>query len=987
MKTMANTNWVQRRPTVTHVTILCNLFSQRIKIISLKNNHFLLSYILLTLLICCSCAFGEALDVAKLSNDPTTLQGKLRFASSQACPDANFDTILTCDALQYATQDQPNFGFLNKPYWFVFSLENTSNNKKNVYIEVSYALLDKVHIKGLDNTGTVRYDYLTGDMLPFHMRPIKYPTFVFPVQLAPHDKLDFHLLVETGSSMQVPIYIWQPDNFIAAKSIEMLIFGGFIGAMIIMAIYNLLLFLATRDNSYLYFAATVFFYTLIQSDLTGISFAYLWPNAPSWNDKSLIIVSNCAIIFLSLFSTVFLRLEEHSIYTTKLLAASSVVAAIWIILTPFVAYQYLIVATAGTIASMPLIAYAKGIQLWLTGYVPARYFVCAFSLFVVATAIFALNKAGVIDRNLFTEYAMNIGAMAVVSLLSLALADQVNQEKRAKEKAQNTAITSLRKFENIFNNSSEGIFRLDAQGQFLDVNQAFLRIAKADSLAQLRRCFNSIDHMALNPENNLLDSVKQHKKLKKELAFKRADGSQYWAVLNIRLNEDSEEKNSVIEGSIIDITELKENERQLRYLANYDQLTGLINRNAFQERLRRLIESAHRYSFEHCLLYIDLDRFKLVNDTCGHMAGDELLKQLSLIFTHKVRQRDATARIGGDEFAILLENCKIYKATQIAEELKRELNKFKFNWQNKQFDIGASIGIVPINQYSESVANLLNLADSICLMAKEQGRNRIIVHDESSADISKKIQAKNLLATIHEAIDGSHFVLYKQAIISLQVSNFKSFEVLLRLQLKEEIVGPGIFIPTAERYNVMSKVDRWVIREFVQFFSNNASLLNEINMATLNLSGQTLSNPDFLPYLVNLLAEYPQVSEKLCFELTESAALNNLSESSDLVMKMKQLGVRFAVDDFGSGYASYKYLTQLPVDFVKIDGSFSFNIHKDPVNQAIVRSITEISHMLKMQVIAEFVECQEELTCLQAIGVDMVQGYYLDKPSRLAQAY
>ena len=951
---------------------------------SVKNNWLFLQYALLYgLLLFCTQVHGQPLDIAKLTNEPTGLTGKLRFASSQECPDANFETIAKCNALQYAQQDELNFGFLNEKHWFVFSLENSANVEKQVYVEVAYALLDKINVKGFDETGTVKFDYLTGDLLPFNTRPVKYPTYVFPVQIDAKSSIDLRLLVETGSSMQVPIYIWQPERFIASKSIEILMFGLFIGAMVVMVIYNFLLFLSTREKSYLYLAATAFFYALIQSDLTGISFAHLWPHAPSWNDKSLIIVSNCGVICLSLFSSEFLRLDEKSVFTKYLLKACNLVAVLWMVLTPFVAYQYLIIGTAGIIALIPLIAYAEGIRLWLTGYVPARYFVFAFSLFVVATSIFALNKAGIIDRNIFTEYFMSVGAMVIVSLLSLALADQINQEKRAKEAAQSLAIIALRKFENIYNNSSEGIFQLDAQGQFLAVNPAFLRIMKVESLTQLKDNFRSIDSMSINSESDLLDTVKLQGQLRSNVVFLKVDDSQFWAVLNIRVVENPAEKDSFIEGSIIDITELKENERQLKYLANYDQLTGLINRNAFQERLKRLIESAHQYFHEHSLLYIDLDRFKLVNDTCGHMAGDELLKQLSVIFTHRVRQRDATARIGGDEFAILLEGCDIQKAVQIGEELKRELNKFKFNWQGKQFDVGASIGIVPINQYSESVVSSLNLADSVCLMAKEQGRNRIVVHDENAVEINEKILAKNLLATIHEAIDSNNFILFKQSIVSLKDTSFKGFEVLLRLQLNEEIVGPGVFIPNAERYNVMGKVDRWVVKEFVSHLSNNSDLYNKIDMATLNLSGHTLSNSDFLPYLVNLLEKYPGVSKKLCFELTESAALNNLSESSDLVMKMKQLGVKFAVDDFGSGYASYNYLIQLPVDFVKIDGSFSLDIHKDIVNQAVVRSITEISHMMAMQVIAEFVERKEELVCLKEIGVDMVQGYYLDKPSQL----
>ncbi|GJL71657.1 MAG: hypothetical protein NMNS01_08560 [Nitrosomonas sp.] len=955
--------------------------------VSLKNTHVYFHFALLPVLLMFSTQIhGQPLDVANLTNEPVKLTDKLRFASSLACPKANFETIIACDSLKFAKQDSINLGFLNEKYWFAFSLENSASVEKRVYIEIAYALLDRVHLKGLDRTGAVKFDYRTGDLLPFNTRPVKYPTYVFPVHIDANNSIDFRLSVETGSSMQVPIYIWQPENFIASKSIEILFFGLFIGATVIMATYSLLLFLSTQEKSYLFLAATVFFYSLVQSDLTGINFAYLWPNAPDWNDKSLIIVSNCAIICLSFFSSEFLRLNEQSVYTNNLLRICNLVAVILMALTPFATYQHLIVGTAGIITLIPIIAYAKGINLWLTGYVPARYFVLAFTLFVLATSIIVLNKAGIIDSNIFTEYFMNVGAMAVVSLLTLALADQLNQEKRAKELAQNAAIVSLRKFENIYNNSSEGIFRLDAQGQFLSTNPAFLKISKADSLNQLKNRFMTIDSMSLNSASNFLESVKLQRQLRKDVIFLKVDGGQYWAVINMRVVEDLTEKSSYIEGSIIDITELKENERQLKYLANYDQLTGLINRHAFQERLTRLIENARQYFHEHSLLYIDLDRFKLVNDTCGHMAGDELLKQLGVIFTHKVRQRDATARIGGDEFAILLENCEIQKATQVGEELKRELNKFKFNWQGKQFDVGASIGIVPINQYSESVVSLLNLADSMCLMAKEQGRNRIIAHDENAVEVNKKIRAKNLLAAIHEAIDDNDFVLFKQSIVSLKDKNFKGFEVLLRLQLNKEIVGPGVFIPTAERYNVMSKIDRWVVKEFICQLSNNSEMCNNIDMATLNLSGQTLSNPDFLPYLLKILGKHPGANKKLCFELTESAALNNLSESSGLVMKMKELGVRFAVDDFGSGYASYNYLTQLPVDFVKIDGSFSLDIHKDPVNLAIVRSITEISHMMKMQVIAEFVECEEELACLKEIGVDMVQGYHMDKPSRLANA-
>ena len=906
----------------------------------------------------------------------------MQTALASSCGQATPQQISACKSFKVVENDAPNYGFLSEPRWFIFALTNTSSTSKMAYVEVDYGLLDNVHFYAFTENNQLSAEYKTGDMTPFSTRPVDYPSFVFPVTLKAGHTQDIRILIDTGSSMQVPVKIWKPESFVSAKSRQLILFGLFIGAMVIMAVYNAMLYLSTRDRSYLYFSVTLLFYALSQSDLSGANYAFLWPDAPFWNDRSLIVLAGMALISLSLFSNAFLRLEENSYMTRKILFVGGGLCVAWAFLSFFIDYNTLIVGTAAYVMVIPATLYVKGLQLWLKGYTPARYFVMAFTCFVVAVCVFSLNKYGVLDRNWQTEYAMHFGAAAVVTLLSLALADQVNQEKRAKEKAQASAIVSLRKFEEIYNNSSEGMFRLSRNGQFLSANHAFLKILKADSLTAVQANFESFDALFVEP-SDIFERLSLSGTIKQDLVLKCTDQSQVWVVLNLRIVEDAFESTSAIEGSLIDISDRKESESKLSYLANYDQLTGLINRNAFQERLTRLINSAQQHDHEHSLLYIDLDRFKLVNDTCGHLAGDELLKQLGVIFTHKVRQRDATARIGGDEFAILLENCEIDKAVKVGDELKRELNKFRFNWQGKQFDIGASIGIVPINQYAESVVSLMNLADSVCLMAKEQGRNRIVVHDEQASEINEKIQAKNLLATIHEAIESNNFILYKQKITSIREPGFQAFELLVRLKVGDDIVGPGVFIPTAERYNVMSGLDRWVVREFVHYLQDSPQVLDEIDMATINLSGQTLSNPDFLPYLLELLERNPAISHKLCFELTESAALNNLSESSNLVTKMRALGAKFAVDDFGSGYASYSYLTQLPIDFVKIDGSFCIDIESSPVNQMVIRSITEISHTMGTKVIAEFVESKAALTCLKEIGVDMVQGYYLDRPSPL----
>lgn len=925
-------------------------------------------------------AHGKSVDVNLVTDSYIDAAGNMLQGTVSQCPEASAVTIGDCANLAVINEPAPNYGFLSESRWFLFSLNNTSQAKKDVYVEIDYALLDYLDFYVVDDNGQIRASYKTGDMTPFSTRPLDFPTFVFPVTLEASEKLDIRIFIETGSSMQVPVKIWHPEAFVASKSKLVLLFGVFVGGMFIMAVYNVMLYLSTKERSYLNLAFTLVFFALCQCDLTGVSYAYFWPEAIQWNDVSLIAVAGIALGFLSLFSHSFLRLGENSRYTGSIIKGLAMMSFAWSFLAAFISYNILIVGLAAIVIFLPSVAYLKGIHLWLKGYVPARYFVLAFSCFVFSVCVFSLNKFGVFDRNWFTEYAMHFGAAAVVTLLSMALADQVNQEKRDKEKAQANAIVSLRKFREIYNNSSEGMFRLTLDGGFVAANPAFLIMLKADSLSAVKRKFASFTALFVEP-GAAFEKLLERRYLKQDASLKCVDGSEIWVVLNLRVVDDLTESARVIEGSLIDITDRKESESQLTYLANYDQLTGLINRNAFQERLKRLITSAQKHEHEHALLYIDLDRFKLVNDTCGHLAGDELLKQLGLMFTNRIRQRDATARIGGDEFVILLENCEINKAAEIGDELKRDLNKFRFNWHGKHFDIGASIGIVPINQYSESVVSLLNLADSVCLMAKEQGRNRIVVHDEQAEEINEKIQAKNLLATIHEAIESNNFVLFRQQIVSVANPDFEAYEILIRMKAGGDIVGPGVFIPTAERYNVMAGIDRWVVKECVDYLCNNPQALDGLDMVTINLSGQTLSNPDFLPYLLNLLERNPIASAKICFELTESAALNNLSESSDLVTKMKALGVRFAVDDFGSGYASYSYLTQLPIDFVKIDGSFCVDIDTNPVNQMVVRSITEISHTMGTQVIAEFVESKEALLCLQEIGVDMVQGYYLDRPS------
>ncbi|MCV2886612.1 EAL domain-containing protein [Aestuariibacter sp. AA17] len=922
---------------------------------------------------------ASSVDIGVLNGGAVELNGIMYEASENQCDDVTVYTVRQCNALRSVRVHSPNYGFMADVKWFVFSVHNSSHERQLAYVEINHPLLDYIDFYHVDDQNRLLKVVKTGDKLPFHERPVKHPAFTFPIELAPNEKRDIRIRVDTLSSMQIPIKIWHPDDYVSFLSFELLVFGLFIGAMVLMALYNFLLFFSTLDKAYLLFALTLFFYALVQTDLTGISYAYLWPQAVEWNDKSLYVMGSLALIHLVMFAYYFLNLAENSTFTRLLVKAVTGFSLLGLCITPFVPNHYLVVSLAVSIAAVPVAVYFKAAALFIKGYTPARYFLLAFSFFVVSICIFILNKFGVLPRTWYTEYSFHIGAAGVVSLLSLALADRVNQEKRARESAQTKAIATLKKFEELYQNSSEGLFRLNMKGDFIAANNTMLALLNEPHIDMLKQDVSNIRALTLE-ENDLLADVLEHDHVMMDLELQPVDKPPFWAQLRLRKVLDPLEKTHIIEGSVVDISERKRSEEQLVYLAKVDQLTGLCNRNAFQEALYSVIHETRHQCGQHALFYIDLDRFKLVNDTCGHHAGDELLKQLATMFKSLFSESACLARIGGDEFAIIMRNLGRDACEALASDVQRHLARYRFTWDEKHFDVGASIGIVPINKYAQSVAILMNKADSVCMMAKELGRNRFVYMDENEEDVRRQMTAKNMLLTIHEAIENSRFVLFRQKIESLHDASFNGFEVLIRMHHEGGLLMPGAFIDTAERYNVMVNIDKWVISALVDELNRHPDLLARLDMATVNLSAQTLSDRNFLPYLLDLLEAHPHISQKLCFELTESAALNNLSESSELVVQMKCLGAKFAVDDFGSGYASYNYLTKLPVDFVKIDGSFCLNIENDPVNQMVVRSITEIAHTMGIKVIAEFIENEAALNCLKEIGVDFVQGYFIEKP-------
>ncbi len=434
-------------------------------------------------------------------------------------------------------------------------------------------------------------------------------------------------------------------------------------------------------------------------------------------------------------------------------------------------------------------------------------------------------------------------------------------------------------------------------------------------------------------------------------------------------------------GAIIvfhDVSKARSLKRELEWHASHDPLTGLSNRREFENRLNRLLYSSKQDGSRHALLYIDLDQFKIVNDTCGHIAGDELLRHVTSLLALCLKPDDVLARLGGDEFGVLLENCNQEKAFKVGSDILKNLQEFRFVWKGHIFLIGGSIGQTTISRLNNNSIEILRNADTACYVAKDKGRNQIHIYEESR-DIVKHQGEMKWISRITQALEQDRFILYRQKIKSFDDDRHDHYEILLRMiDEKGNLVLPGPFISAAERYDLMNTIDQWVIRKI--FSSRGELLANDNTVYSINLSGQSLSIEDFLHFVVKHLNESGIRPEKVCFEITETAAITNLRGAMRFINTLKKMGCKFSLDDFGMGLSSFSYLKQLPVNYLKIDGSFIKDILEDRMDYAIVEAINEIGHVLGFETIAEFVESEEIYYKLKHMGVDYGQGVFIEKP-------
>jgi diguanylate cyclase (GGDEF)-like protein/PAS domain S-box-containing protein len=545
----------------------------------------------------------------------------------------------------------------------------------------------------------------------------------------------------------------------------------------------------------------------------------------------------------------------------------------------------------------------------------------------------------------------------------------------------------------LLESTGEGIFGVDNNGDCTFINQSALTMLELEHDEIIGKCTHTLTHHS-HPDGSPYPSEEcpvyeafrsgTPCRVQKDV-FWRRDGTSFPVEYSAYpILEDEKVLGAVT--VFRDVTDSRAMEQRLSFLATHDPLTKLLNRYAFEQQLKQALEDAQLNQGHHVLCYMDLDQFKIVNDTCGHVAGDAMLQMISKLIQNSLRQSDTLARLGGDEFGLLLENCSLERAKLLTTKICEVVKEFRFSWDDKTFAAGVSVGIAAITAETSNIDLVMSAADAACYVAKDMGRNRVHIHMANDDEVAKRQGEMQWVSEIQSAMEEGRLYLHRQSILALnEAENERDhFEVLLRMHDKDgNDIPPGAFIPAAERYAMMPMLDRWVINKTFSWLQEAQARGKRLGLCAINLSGHSLGDSGLKEYIVDQINTYGIPAEKVCFEITETAAVSRLDQAIHFIGDMRELGCRFALDDFGTGMSSFAYLKNLPVDFLKIDGSFVKDILEDPVDCGMVESINQIGHLMGLRTIAEYVENDRIRKRLAQIGVDYAQGFGVAKPGPL----
>ena len=564
-------------------------------------------------------------------------------------------------------------------------------------------------------------------------------------------------------------------------------------------------------------------------------------------------------------------------------------------------------------------------------------------------------------------------ALASAFVMSITLAERLRSERAAKLQAQDEALSTLQRFRENYNAMPVGIFSMKHDGTLIEHNPTFAEMFPGNGRRNSKIGLNWVELTNLEALKAVKELTSSDQMMDTELAIERPDGKRRW--FHVRAVRKVER----YEGWIEEITARKEAEGQLKFLVDHDSLTGLLNRRGFEIHLQKAIGSAGNRPV--CLAYVDLDRFKLVNDLFGHAAGDQILRQMATRMREVIRPPHVAARVGGDEFVVIIDGPSLESAKALCEKLRVDLSDRAYQYQDKAFNVTASIGLIRVLDNMRP-ADALTASDRACSEAKASGGATVISYDSSSTELLNYLDEIKLVAGMKERLPIENFFTQLQPIVSLRnPESSLCYEVLIRMRDNNgQVLPPARFIPAAERNGLMTQIDRWVLRSTLEWLDSQPAHRDNVDFCTLNLSGASLNDEKFLQDTIALIRSHPESTRKICFEITESVALYDLNTTRRFVDRVKSFGAMVALDDFGAGYTSFSYLKELPGDLVKIDGNFIRDVNLNRANFAITRAVVDLAHELGMGCVAEWAENAGIVKSLIELQVDYAQGYGVCRP-------
>ncbi len=869
----------------------------------------------------------------------------------------------------------------DKSLWGTIDLYRSISSDEPFVFKIGNPLLDYVDVYLLDDKNRILSSYLMGAKREFSKRPIEHRLFMVPIDpRQPVIKVFFK--VRDDGPIVFPVTLNKQSNLIVNEQLLLLATGFVCGGLALLGGYFFATYIFLRSPVRYWFAVSnaVFFLFFLNikgmlGQFTGFTTYISNINAALFG-VLLITIAKVTFSILEVVPTIW----RHSFYALGFVTVAMAFSADT---NSQIIFAVLMSALSCLIILIMAFIYNKSDK-------KVANLACLGGLSLIAISGFTRVSMYLATVPIFESVSFVFTVFIILGMILIALSIEAHERVIIKRHhlKQQTAITDLHHYYDLFQNSAEGLYASKVDGQLVSVNPAMCSLfGYKNSKEMLLRVNNADEFYADSSDRELIlgEIHKNGKVIGKEIKGIRKDGSEFWFSISGQIKEQNDER--YLFGSIFDVTARKQSNMSLKYLASHDSLTGVFNRREFDTRLQSALHQARSHNTDLTLLYLDLEQIKQVNDTCGHKAGDLLIKQLSLKLGSVVSGKGMFARVGGDEFAVLLEGDEAPMAYLLANELLNVVKEFRFTWENKVFTLGGSVGQAPWQPNINTPEELMSMADSACFLAKKKGRNHIHTFSADDKHMQRYDKELSWVSKINEALQNEQFELYYQHYLPLSKKNTgHQYELLLRMtQLDGKAILPEAFLPAAERYSLSAKIDRWVIEYYFNWLTKHPVHLDELTQVSINISGHSIGDKEFKLFILNAFEKHSIPYHKVSFEITESMAIVRMEETIEFINTFQKLGCVFALDDFGSGITSYNYLKSLPIDQVKINGSLVKNILVDPIDLAMVNSIHDITKAMGMETVAKFVESTEVMVALGKAGIDFAQGYGIAKPMPLLE--